>query len=72
MIDRRAHRRLEAAIHGFGLDRERVKAWVKAQWGVEHFPDLTHERLRALEDRLEGWAERLAIQQFNDFGVSDA
>lgn len=58
-------KRLEARIAELGLDRERVKAWVnKASKGrIENFDRLTPAMYRTLDERLESWAERTAIQE---------
>ncbi len=58
------HKRLEARIAEFGLDRERVKAWVEraSKGKVQHFPDLSPVMYEQLDERLEEWAEREAIQ----------
>jgi hypothetical protein len=66
------HRRLEARIHELGLDRERVKAWVRRAWGIEHLNAIPAELYTGLDRRLalwaneaeaaEGDAERAAIQ----------
>lgn len=58
-------KRLEARISELNLDRERVKAWVaKASKGrVQGFEQLTPAMYRTLDERLESWAERTAIQE---------
>lgn len=60
-ITRTLHRHIEARIAWEGLDRARVKRWVQAQWGVEHFPDLTHEQANSLLARLPEWADQLEL-----------
>ena len=50
-------RRLEARIQALGLDRERVKRWVRAKWGVERLTELNPARYRELDRRLEHWAK---------------
>jgi hypothetical protein len=51
------HKLLEAQIRDYGLDRERVKAWIGKAWGVPHFPDLSPEQFERLLVKLERWAE---------------
>jgi hypothetical protein len=57
-INKAQHRMLEAKINEYGLDRERVKAWVLAAWQVEHLNDLNASQLNKLLPRLEEWAAR--------------
>ena len=47
---------LEAQIRDYGLDRERVKAWLKSAWQVEHFQDLSPKQFERLLIKLENWA----------------
>ena len=47
---------LEAQIRDYGLQRERVKAWLKSAWQVEHFQDLSPKQFETLLKRLESWA----------------
>lgn len=61
-ISEAQHRRLEARINELGLDRERVKSWMQRAMGVEHFPDLSAEQYQRLDERLEAFAERAAIE----------
>lgn len=61
-ISEAQHKRLEARIADLKLDRERVKAWVRKAWGVEHLNELTGDQYNGLDKRLEAWAERLAVQ----------
>jgi len=60
------HRRIEARINELHLDRERVKRWCKAKWGVEHLPGLSPAQYQELNARLEDFAERVAIEQEGD------
>ncbi|MCI0440069.1 MAG: hypothetical protein L0177_13210, partial [Chloroflexi bacterium] len=46
-----------------GLDRERVKAWVKRAWGMEHLNELPSERYEELNRRLELWARKVAMEE---------
>jgi hypothetical protein len=64
-ISEAQHKRLEARITELGLERERVKAWVrKASKGqVQSFKQLTPAMYETLYDKLEAWAERLSIQE---------
>ncbi|TQF00210.1 MAG: hypothetical protein FKY71_04690 [Spiribacter salinus] len=67
-INEAQRRRLEARISEFGLDRERVKDWLRratanrAEGPVEHFRDLPVALYERLDAKLEEWAEREAIQ----------
>ena len=56
------HRRLEARIAELGLDRGRVKAWLKkaSKSRVEHFPDLTPQMYERIDGKLEEWAQKAA------------
>ena len=47
---------LEAQIRDYGLQRERVKAWLKSAWHIEHFHDLSPKQFETLLKRLESWA----------------
>jgi len=47
---------LEAQIRDYGLDRERVKAWLNSAWKVEHFQDLSPKQFERLLIKLENWA----------------
>jgi hypothetical protein len=61
-ISEAQHRHLEARIQDLRLDRERVKRWCKAAFAVEHFPVLTTAQFQRLDERLEVFAERQAIE----------
>jgi len=50
------HKLLEAQIRDYGLDRERVKAWISKKWSIQHLPDLSPEQFENLLVRLESWA----------------
>ena len=52
------HKHLEARIRELGLNRDRVKAWVKRRWNVDHLPDLNAAQLSDLSGRLAGFAEK--------------
>lgn len=62
-ISEAQHKRLEARINELGLDRERVKSWVSRTFGIEHLNQLTRNQYADLDGRLEGWAERAAVQE---------
>lgn len=49
-------RRLEAAIEDFGLDRERVRAWVQRACKVDQFAELSPVQMAKLMKKLEQWA----------------
>ena len=57
-INTNQHRKLEAQIRDYGLERDRVKAWIKAAWNVEHLNDLNVAQFTTLLPRLETWAAR--------------
>lgn len=50
------HKLLEAQIRDYGLDCERVKAWVGKAWSVPRFQDLAPEQFERLLVKLERWA----------------
>lgn len=50
------HKLLEAQIRDYALDRERIKAWLKKAWQVEHFTDLSPVQFENLLVKLENWA----------------
>ena len=52
-------RRLEARIRDFGVDRERVKRWVKGKWSLEHFEGLNRSQYEELDRNLEDWAKQV-------------
>jgi hypothetical protein len=52
------HKLLEAQIRDYGLDRERVKAWLHSAWKVEHFQDLSPKQFERLLVQLEKWASQ--------------
>ena len=66
-ISEAQRKRLEARITELGLERERVKEWVqKASKGrVQSFDQLTPAMYQTLDERLEEWAVRTAIQEEN-------
>lgn len=47
---------LEAQIRDYGLDSERVNAWLKSAWKVESFSDLSPKQFERLLIKLENWA----------------
>ena len=55
----RQHKHLEAQLNELNLDRERVKAWVKRQWGIAHLPELTEPQYRVLLQQLPRFAEAM-------------
>ena len=50
------HKLLEAQIRDYGLDSERVNAWLKSAWKIEHFTELTPKQFERLLIKLENWA----------------
>jgi hypothetical protein len=50
------HKLLEAQIRDYQLDRERVIAWLKSAWHIEHFQDLSPKQFERLLIKLENWA----------------
>ncbi len=55
-------RRLEARIRDFGVERERVKRWVKGKWSLEHFEGLNRVQYDELDRRLEDWAKQVKAE----------
>ncbi len=62
LISEPQHRRLEARLNELRLDRERVKNWIAAKWGVQHFPDLNQPQYAELDDSLERFAVAVATE----------
>lgn len=58
-------RRLEARISELGLQgyRDRLKTWTARRWGIASLADLSAGQNRDLYDRLEDFAERIALEQ---------
>lgn len=54
-ISESMHGLLESQIRHYGLDRERVKAWIKKAWNIDHFRDLDTSQLNRLVKKLEQW-----------------
>jgi len=50
------HKLLEAQIRDYGLDSDRVQAWLKSAWKVEGFSDLSPKQFERLLIKLENWA----------------
>ena len=50
------HKLLEAQIRDYGLDSERVNAWLHSAWKVESFSDLSPKQFERLLIKLENWA----------------
>ncbi|ADE16997.1 hypothetical protein Nhal_3988 (plasmid) [Nitrosococcus halophilus Nc 4] len=59
------HRRLEARITELGLERDRVKAWLKraSKGRIEHFADMTQDIYNIIDDKLNEWAEQMAKEE---------
>ena len=71
-ISEAQHRRLEARIQELRLDRERVKGWCERAFGAGHFPDLTPAQYQSLDDKLEAFAERAAMEAEGNAGPEAA
>ena len=56
LITTQQHRFLEAKIKDYGLERERIKAWLKKAWQVEHFTELSQSQFERLLSKIETWA----------------
>lgn len=56
VINDQQHRLLEAEIRTRGLDRDRVKTWVKRKWGVTHLTELPAQYLNTLMQNIAEWA----------------
>lgn len=50
---------IEHRIRTFGLDRDRVLAWIKRAWGVERIEELPISKFTPLVDRLFIWREQM-------------
>ena len=50
------HKLLDAQIRDYGLDSERVNAWLKSAWKVESVSDLSPTQFERLLIKLENWA----------------
>lgn len=46
-------RKLEASISSYGLERGRVKSWVKTKWNIDHFADLSQAQADELLKQIE-------------------
>lgn len=68
-INERQHRKLEATINEYGLDRERVKNWINTAWNVQHLNDLTVSQFQELLKRLKVWAEREYEKAAQDYAA---
>jgi hypothetical protein len=68
-INEPQHRKLEATINEYGLDRERVKSWINAAWDVQHLNDLTVSQFHELLKRLKVWAEREYEKAAQDYAA---
>ncbi|CAI8981727.1 hypothetical protein [Methylocaldum szegediense] len=67
------HRRLEATIRDYGLDRERVKEWVRKACKVDHFPDLSPAQFEKLLVKLRQWADEEAQRlAYENAQIADA
>jgi hypothetical protein len=63
IISAAQHRRLEARINDLGLDRARVKTWVKRAWGIDHLSDIPASKYSTLDHRLDVWADASASKE---------
>ena len=50
------HKLLEAQIRDYGLNSDRVQAWLNSAWKVESFSDLSPKQFERLLIKLENWA----------------
>ncbi len=50
------HKLLEAQIRDYGLNSDRVQAWLNSAWKVEGFSDLSPKQFERLLIKLENWA----------------
>lgn len=57
------HKRLEARIAEFGLDRERVKKWCMSVFKIEHFTELDNREYQVLDEKLEVFAKQMAKEE---------
>lgn len=72
VISAAEHCRLEETITLYGLDRERVKSWVRKACKVEHFADLSPRQLGKLLTKLEQWAGEAYAQAEAAAGRAEA
>ena len=56
LITTQQHRFLEAKIKDYGLERERIKTWLKKAWNLEHFTELSQSQFERLLTKIETWA----------------
>jgi hypothetical protein len=66
------HKHLESQMRALGLDRNRVKAWCKKQWGVEHLADLTYSQCQTLKGKLPDFATRMAEEKVHKTAQAEA
>lgn len=64
------HKRLEARINGLGVDREKLKAYVKKSHGIDHLNELTTDAYKSISDMLDRKAEH--VDSKNSEPPSDA
>ena len=50
------HKLLDAQIRDYGLNSDRVQAWLNSAWKVEGFSDLSPKQFERLLIKLENWA----------------
>ena len=50
------HKLLEAQIRDYGLNSDRVQAWLNSAWKVDSFSDLSPKQFERLLIKLENWA----------------
>lgn len=55
-INEKQHRRLEARIGEVGIDRNKVKKYVKKTWGIEHLNEITQEQYDVIDQMLDDYA----------------
>lgn len=57
-INEKQHRRLEARIGEVGIDRNKVKKYVKKTWGIEHLNEITQEQYDVIDQMLDDHAAK--------------
>lgn len=64
-ISEAQHKALEARLRNFGLDRERVKAWILKAWGIEHLNEIPAEKYATISRKMKEWKEANEKEQSN-------
>jgi phage recombination protein Bet len=68
VISQAQHKRLEARINEVGIARDKVKRYVKKQWGVEHLNEITQDQYIVIDGMLDNYVP--PAQKQDDGGLS--